>query len=81
MTIEEAINNLDNLLIACDESGREAWQTLKNFVFSQQTNNKASAPCQHYFYINKNTTVVRCIHCGAMFPFKAQHQNTAIHNN
>jgi DNA-directed RNA polymerase subunit RPC12/RpoP len=26
--------------------------------------------CKHFFYINKGTTVVRCIHCGAMFPFE-----------
>ena len=42
MTIDEAVRNLDNLLIACDQSGREAWQTLKAAVLAQQTNNKQS---------------------------------------
>ena len=45
MTIDEAVRNLDNLLIACDQSGREAWQTLKTAVLAQQTNNKQSTPC------------------------------------
>jgi len=42
MTIDEAVRNLDNLLIACDQSGREAWQTLKAAVLAQQTNNTGS---------------------------------------
>ena len=45
MTIDEAVRNLDNLLIACDQSGREAWQTLKAAVLAQQTHNTASLPC------------------------------------
>ena len=41
MTINEAVRNLDNLLIACDQSGREAWQTLKTAALAQQANNSA----------------------------------------
>jgi len=43
--IDEAVRNLDNLLIACDQSGREAWQTLKAIVLAQQTNNSDMVPC------------------------------------
>ena len=31
-------------------------------------------PCKHFFYLNSGTTVVRCVHCGEMYPVEAQHQ-------
>lgn len=31
-----------------------------------------SEPCQHFFYVRKGATVVRCTHCGEMFPFDIQ---------
>ena len=67
MTIDEAVRNLDNLLIACDQSGREAWQTLKTAVLAQQTNNKPRAKsCRVCVGIRKGGPVyfTYCPGCG-----------------
>ena len=64
MTIDEAVRNLDNLLIACDQSGREAWQTLKTAVLAQQTNNKQSTPCHWCDGVHPMLNHAYCSNCG-----------------
>jgi hypothetical protein len=48
MTLHEAISNLDNLLIACDSSGKQAWNIIRKKLLKvkKPSHNKQSEPCE-----------------------------------
>ena len=69
ITVEQAIKWIEdrytfseNHEIVC----KNAWQTLKAAVLTQQTNNKQSTPCEHTFTMFGGS--VKCDKCGVVFP-------------